>query len=57
MYVPVLIYDTEVKALLKSLDKEARKFDKGKYGLPPLQKLESIVYQWVYNNKIKEDRL
>jgi hypothetical protein len=43
----------EVQDLLEALDTKARNFDKAKYGLPPKGAFQTIVYNWVYQNRIK----
>jgi len=56
MYAAIIVYDKEIKELLSKLNKKARNFDKEKYGLPPKQNLEGIVYDWLYKytQKLKE---
>lgn len=49
MKATISIFDKDVKTLLNLIDIECRKVDKCKYGLPPqCDKLEGIVYDWVY---------
>ena len=55
MIAKIKIYDAEVVELLKEVDKQARKVDKAKYGLPldknNINDFRSVVYSWVHNLK------
>lgn len=60
MEANITVYDNDVNELLDMLNKDARNFDKQKYGLPPHEgvNLRGLVYHWLHikteENKAKK---
>ena len=57
MKVKIQVFDDHVQELIDRLDKEARKQDKGKYGMKRDENIFSqLVYDWLYRQDKRAER-
>ena len=48
MKAKIQVYDKDIHELIEMIDIEARAFDKGKYGIPPINGIKCIIYHWLH---------